>query len=229
MDNYFVREIGGRNGQVKVILDKDKMAENGVDALGIMQMIQANNGSSQSGSFVQNDQEYLVTTGQFLKASEDVENLVVGVNANLPVYLKQVAKVEDGASTPVSYVSFGYGKSNEKFKTAKSEYPAVTISIGKVKGADAMKISEKILERVEQLKKTIITDDVHVEVTRNYGKTTSDKVGELLMHLGIAIIAVTFLVILAMGWRGGIGSVFFSSINICIDIICLLFIGIYLK
>ncbi|WP_094135085.1 efflux RND transporter permease subunit, partial [Flavobacterium psychrophilum] len=208
-DVAITREIGGRNRQVKVVLDKDKMAENGVDALGIMQMIQANNGSSQSGSFVNNDQEYLVTTGQFLKSSEDVENLVVGVNANLPVYLKQVASIQDGPATPSSYVSFGYGKANEKFETAQSEYPAVTISVGKVKGADAMKISEKILERVEQLKKTIITDDVHVEVTRNYGETASDKVGELLMHLAIAIIAVTFLVILAMGWRGGL-VVFFS-------------------
>ncbi|MBF2091466.1 efflux RND transporter permease subunit [Flavobacterium psychrophilum] len=208
-DVAITREIGGRNRQVKVVLDKDKMAENGVDALGIMQMIQANNGSSQSGSFVANDQEYLVTTGQFLKSSEDVENLVVGVNANLPVYLKQVASIQDGPATPSSYVSFGYGKANEKFETAQSEYPAVTISVGKVKGADAMKISEKILERVEQLKKTIITDDVHVEVTRNYGETASDKVGELLMHLAIAIIAVTFLVILAMGWRGGL-VVFFS-------------------
>jgi multidrug efflux pump subunit AcrB len=45
------KEIGGRNRELRVVLDKDKMAENGVDALGIMQMIQANNGSSQSGSF----------------------------------------------------------------------------------------------------------------------------------------------------------------------------------
>ena len=208
-DVAITREIGGRNREVKVVLDKDKMAENGIDAVGVMQMIQANNGSSQSGSFVKSDQEYLVTTGQFLKSAEDVENLVVGVNANLPVYLKQVATVADGPSSPSSYVSFGYGKANEKFRSAKSEYPAVTISIGKVKGADAMKISEKILERVEQLKKTLLTDDVHVEVTRNYGETASDKVGELLLHLGIAIIAVTLLVILAMGWRGGL-VVFFS-------------------
>lgn len=208
-DVAITREIGGRNREVKVVLDKDKMAENGIDAVGVMQMIQANNGSSQSGSFVKSDQEYLVTTGQFLKSAEDVENLVVGVNANLPVYLKQVATVADGPSSPSSYVSFGYGKANEKFRSAKSEYPAVTISIGKVKGADAMKISEKILERVQQLKKTLLTDDVHVEVTRNYGETASDKVGELLLHLGIAIIAVTLLVILAMGWRGGL-VVFFS-------------------
>lgn len=208
-DVAITKEIGGQNRELKVVLDKDKMAENGVDALGIMQMIQANNGSSQSGSFVQNDKEFLVTTGQFLSNAEDVENLVVGVNKNMPVYLKQVAKIQDGPSTPISYVSFGYGKANEKFKTAKSEYPAVTISIGKVKGADAMKISEKIIEKVEHLKTNLIPNDVHVDVTRNYGETASDKVGELLLHLGIAIIAVTILVMLAMGWRGGL-VVFFS-------------------
>ncbi len=208
-DVAITKEIGGSNRELKVILDKDKMAENGVDALGIMQMIQANNGSSQSGAFVENDQEYLLKTGQFLENADDVENLVVGVNRNMPVYLKQVAKVQDGAATARSYVSLGFGKANEKFKAAPSEYPAVTIAVGKVKGADAMKISEKIIEKIEHLKKTIISDDVHVEVTRNYGETASDKVGELLLHLGIAIIAVTVLVMLAMGWRGGL-VVFFS-------------------
>ena len=208
-DVAITKEIGGRSREMKVILDKDKMAENKVDALGIMQMIQANSGSSQSGSFVQNDTEYLITTGQFLKTAEDVENLVVGVNQNMPIYLKQVATVQDGPGTARSYVSFGYGKANEKFTANPSEYAAVTISVGKVKGADAMKISDKIIEKVEQLKSNLIPADVHVEVTRNYGETASHKVGELLLHLGVAILAVTILVMLAMGWRGGL-VVFFS-------------------
>lgn len=199
-----IREIGGRNRELKVILDKDKMAENGVDALGIMQMIQANNGSMQSGSFVQNDTEYLVTTGQFISSKEDVENLVVGVHQNMPVYLKQVATIQDGAGTAKSYVSFGYSKFNENYAENPSEYPAVTLSIAKVKGADAMKISEQILNRVEKLQQNIIPDDVKVEVTRNYGETASDKVSELLFHLFVAIVAVTVLVMLAMGWRGGL-------------------------
>ncbi|CAM3065802.1 efflux RND transporter permease subunit [Flavobacterium frigoris] len=208
-DVAITKEIGGRSRVLKVILDKDKMAENGIDPMGIMQMIQANNSSSQSGSFVNTDEEYLITTGKFLTSADDVENLVVGVNKNMPVYLKQVATVQDGPSTAKSYVSFGYSKSNEKYKDAKSEYPAVTLSVGKVKGADAMKISEKIIDKVEHLKTTIIPNDVHVEVTRNYGETASDKVGELLLHLGIAILAVTILVMFAMGWRGGL-VVFFS-------------------
>ncbi len=208
-DVSITKTIGGRNREVKVVLDKDKMAENGVDAIGIMQMIQANNQQAQSGSFVKNDTEYLVTTGKFLTNVEDVENLVVGVNKNMPVYLKQIASVQDGPSTPKSYVSFGYGQSNEQFAENSSEYDAVTISIAKVKGADAMKISEKILDHIEHLKQNLIPDDVHVEVSRNYGETASHKVGELLLHLGVAILAVTILVMLAMGWRGGL-VVFFS-------------------
>ncbi|WP_445457289.1 efflux RND transporter permease subunit [Flavobacterium sp. HNIBRBA15423] len=208
-DVAITKEIGGRTRELKVVLDKDKMAENKVDALSIMQMIQANNGSAQSGSFVQNDTEYLVTTGKFLTSSEDVENLVIGINQNRPVYLKQVANIQDGPQTPKNYVSFGYGKANEKFSNYKSEYPAVTISVAKVKGADAMQIADKILTKVESLKKNLIPTDVHLEVSRNYGETASHKVGELLMHLGIAILAVTILVMLAMGWRGGL-VVFFS-------------------
>lgn len=201
--------IGGRSRQLQVIVDKDKMAESNVDALGIMQMIQANNGSSQSGSFASNDQEYLVTTGEFLNSAEDVGNLVIGTSQNMPVYLKQVAKIEDGPSSTKNYVNFGYGNATAKGKSFLSEYPAVTLSVSKVKGADAMKISEEILDQVETLKKTLIPDDVHVEVTRNYGETASHKVSELMSHLGIAIVAVTLLVMLAMGWRGGL-VVFFS-------------------
>lgn len=199
-----IKEIGGRSRELKVVLDKDKMAENGVDALSIMQMIQANNGSMQSGSFVQHDQEFLLTTGQFLATKEDMENLVVGVHQQMPVYLKQVAQINDAAGTAKSYVSFGYSKNNENFESNPSEYPAVTLSIAKVQGADAMQISEQILKRVEKLQDNLIPKDVKVEVTRNYGETASHKVNELLFHLGVAIVAVTALVMLAMGWRGGL-------------------------
>ena len=208
-DVAITKQIGGRTRQVKVEVDVDKMAENGVDALGIMQLMKASNSSSQSGKFVNNDREYLLTTGKFLSSVEDIENLVVGVNQNMPVYLHEVATISDGPSTAKDYVSFGYGKANENYTEAPSDYQAVTISVAKVKGADAMKVSDKIIDHVETLKSTLIPNDVHVEVTRNYGETASHKVGELLLHLGVAIIAVTVLVMFAMGWRGGL-VVFFS-------------------
>src|SRR5690554_6798994 len=197
-------KIGGRNREVRVVLDKDKLAARGLDFLAVSQMIQASNQQMSSGNFSKNDTEFLVSTGNFLEMVEDVESLIVGVQQNQPVYLKQIAAIFDGPEIPSNYVSFGYGGATENVLNYPSEYPAVTISIAKRKGADAMKIADVILNKVDHLRSDLIPDDVHVEVTRNYGETASQKVSELLMHLMGAIIAVTLVVMLAMGWRGGL-------------------------
>ncbi|SDE44708.1 Multidrug efflux pump subunit AcrB [Pricia antarctica] len=206
------QKIGGRERQLRVVLDKDLMAASGLDFLSVAEMIRVNNQQLSGGSFDKNDTEFLVTTGKFLKTVSDVENLVVGIQQNRPIYLKQIAIVQDGPEIPKDYVSLGFGQASQKAGTYKSEYPAVTISIAKRKGADAMKISDVIIDKVDHLRKTLIPDDVHVEVSRNYGETASHKVSELLMHLIGAIIAVTFVVMLAMGWRGGL--VVFLSVPI---------------
>lgn len=199
------RIIGGRSREVSVFLDKDKMAENKVDFLSVSDKIQANNQQSNSGKITNNDTEFIIHTGNFLNTVEDVENLIIGVNNHKPVYLKQMAQIKDGPEIPKEYVSFGYGKASpEKASEYPSIYNAVTISIGKQKGGDAMKISEVILDKVESLKKELIPDDVHISESRNYGATASLKVSELLSHLLIAIISVSLVVMLAMGWRGGL-------------------------
>lgn len=204
--------IGGRSRQVRIVLNREQMAGYNIDALSIAQKIEISNQQVGSGSFNSHDTEFLVETGRFLENSEDVANLVVGVFNNSPVYLKQVAQIIDGPEIPSQYVSFGYGKINELKEQNKGEYPAVTISVAKRRGADAMKVSEQILDKLQVLEKELIPSDVHVEVSRNYGETASDKVSELLMHLLGAIIAVTFVVMLAMGWRGGL--VVFLSVPI---------------
>ncbi|MDX1720241.1 MAG: efflux RND transporter permease subunit, partial [Salegentibacter mishustinae] len=196
--------IGGRSKQVRVVLDKEKMAASGVDFLGVSEKIQSNNQQLSSGSFDRNDTEFLVSTGSFLESAEDVENLIIGIQQQQPVYLYQIAEVIEGPELPKEYVSFGYGQGSEAGNDFSSEYPAVTISVAKIKGADAMQIADVIIAKVDKLKSNLIPDDVHVEITRNYGETASHKVGELLLHLIGAIVAVTLVVMLAMGWRGGL-------------------------
>jgi len=211
-DVSITHKIGGRNRQLRVVLDKDKLAASGLDFLSVSEMIKANNTQLSSGSFDKNDSEFLVNTGKFLTSVTDVENLVVGVQQNQPIYLKQIAAIVDGPEVPQNYVSLGFGQASEKSTEYRSEYPAVTISVAKRKGADAMKIAEVVIDKVEHLRTTLIPDDVHVEVTRNYGETASHKVSELLWHLIGSIFAVTLVVMLAMGWRGGL--VVFLSVPI---------------
>lgn len=197
--------IGGRSSEVKVMLDKDKMAENGIDFSSINRNLQGSNAQLFSGTLLKNDSAFAVQTGNFLSSADDVANLIVGSNQQQPVYLKQIATVTDGPETPTQYVQFGYGKADEaNQKKHVGSYPAVTLAIAKKKGADAMKLSEKILTKIDHLKKELLPSDVQLSVTRNYGETASEKVSELLLHLFIAIVAVTLFVMLAMGWRGGL-------------------------
>lgn len=200
-----IKVLGGRSREVKVMLDKTKMAANHVDFLSIQKSISGSNTQMVSGNLLMNDTAFSVETGNFLSSADAVANLVIGVNGQQPVYLRQVAQVEDGPATPKEYVSFGYAMGDVKnAQQFHSEYPALTLSIAKKPGADAMQLSEQILTKIKHVENQIIPDDVHITTTRNYGATASEKVSELLLHLFIAIVVVTLFVMLAMGWRGGL-------------------------
>jgi multidrug efflux pump subunit AcrB len=202
--------IGGRSRELSVLLNKEKMATYGLDALTVAHQIKSANQQMEAGGFSNQDTEFLVEVGDFLKTSDDLEHLVVGVTNGSPIYLKQIAQITDGAEQSSQYVTFGYGK--DANTGIVGDFPAVTISVSKRRGADAMGVSELILGKVETLKQTLIPNDVQVTATRNYGETASHKVSELIMHLLGAIIAVTFVVALSMGWRGGL--VVFLSVPI---------------
>lgn len=200
-----IRLLGGRSREVKVILNKEKMASGGVDFLSISQRIRGSNAQLVSGNWLKSDTAFAVETGSFLASAGEVANLVIGVKDQQPVYLHQVAEIIDGPATPKEYVAFGFGMGDaEQAAQFTAEYPAVTLSVAKKPGADAMKLSEQILRKIEHLKKDRIPDEVHITTTRNYGETASEKVSELLLHLFIAIVVVTLFVMMAMGWRGGL-------------------------
>ncbi len=197
--------IGGRNREVSVLLDKDKMAQLHVDFLSVSKMIQGNNAQMHGGNMVRRDSVFSIDAGNFVRSAAEVGDLVIGSNHGSPVYLKQVATVSEGAEKPSQYAFFGYGQHDlDAASKYKSNYPAVTLSIAKKQGADAMDLSKRIVEKVEHLKKELVPSEVNVTETRNYGETASEKVSELLLHLFVAIIAVTVFVMLAMGWRGGL-------------------------
>lgn len=221
-----VNIVGGQSRQVKVMLDKDKMAQSKLDFGAIAQSLQANNAQMQSGNIVTGDMVYSVQTGNFFANVDEVKNLIVGTNDNQPVYLYQIAEVEDGPEVPKQYVSFGYGAaSGDKKAGMPDDYSAVTISIAKKKGADAMKLAEVVIDKVDHLKKDVITKDLNVEVTRNYGETASHKVSELLFHLSIAIIVVTLFVMIAMGWRGGLVVFLSVPVTFALTLFAYYFLG----
>jgi hypothetical protein len=82
--------------------------------------------------------------------------------------LRQVASVQDGPSTAKSYVSFGYGKQMTTIKVRNLNIPRLPYPLEK-SGSGCNENFGENSKKVEHLKTTIIPNDVHVEITRNYG------------------------------------------------------------
>lgn len=206
-DNVAETEIkGGRRRQLLVRLDAARLAAYDLSPLQVAGAIQKGNSSLQSGSFAAGNREYLVDGGEFLGDADAARRLVVSVHDGRPVYLGDVARVEDGPEEPADYVFFGLGPAAAAEGLSgnhAANYQAVTISVAKRKGANATWVAEDLLRRVEFLKGKVIPPDIKVTVTRNYGETAKEKNNELLFHMFLAALSVTILIALFMGWRAG--------------------------
>jgi multidrug efflux pump subunit AcrB len=198
--------IGGEGRRVEVQLDPVRMAGYGLDPVAVSRLVFAANQAADAGSYPSSEGQILVHTGGFLKTPEDVRNVVVAAHQGRPVYLGDVATISDGPPLPDNYVFFGAGPAaGEKGISADdvkhAPYPAVTLTLAKRKGTNAISVADKVLERVEALKGLIIPDNIHVTITRHYGETAKEKSDELLLHMLIAIVSVTVLIWFTLGHR----------------------------
>ncbi|MBP2687455.1 MAG: acriflavin resistance protein, partial [Deltaproteobacteria bacterium] len=194
-----VKVIGGQRRQLRVILDPVRMAARGVAPAFLAQLLGQANRQLQAGSFASGNREFLVSTGGFLRNADDVGGVVAGVSGGRPVYLRDVARIVDGPEEPADYVFFGLGAAARAGGPAVS--PAVTLSIAKRKGTNAIDVADKVLAKVEGLRGTFLPGDVTLTVTRNYGETAAEKSNELLLHMLIAVISVSVLIWITLGLR----------------------------
>jgi multidrug efflux pump subunit AcrB len=192
--------IGGAQRQVRVLLDPVRLASRNLSPAGLVPMLQQANKQYSAGNLTSDNHEIIVETGAFLQTADDVGNVVVGAYSGKPVYLRDVADIVDGAEEPSQYVFFGSGAANK----VSADEPAVTISIAKRPGANAISVARQVLKKVDTLKGYIIPTDVQVSVTRNYGVTAEDKSNELLWHMLLAVVSVSFLILIVLGWRESI-------------------------
>ncbi len=184
--------LGGLRHQLRVELNPSKLSAQQLTAQDIAGVLQAENRSFQVGTMENQNRSILVRTGDYISGARDLESLVVAVHNGKPVRLNEVAQVVDGPEEPGSYVYFGKGTSLDT---------AVTMSIAKRRGANAIAVSEAVLKKLELVRHHFIPSGVEVTVTRNYGETAAERSNELLMHMGIAVVSVTALILFFLGKR----------------------------
>lgn len=194
--------IGGARRQVRVLFDPTRLAARNLSPAALVPMLTQANRQFVVGNLPSNNREVIVETGAFLTDVEQVGNVVVGVFGGKPVYLRDVAEIKDGPEEPSQYVLFGLGAATRSAQPGQQvEEPAVTISVAKRPGANAIAVANAVLAKVESIKGRVIPGDVEISITRHYGETAAEKSNELLLHMGIAVVSVSFLILLALGWR----------------------------
>jgi len=194
--------LGAAQRMVRVLLNPESLNAFQLSMHDVRAALQSANVAQNAGHLVRDNREVLVQTGSFLSNASDVRQLVVGVANGKPVFLRDIAEVQDGADQPDKYVWIGTGAAAaDKGIKVKGEFTAVTLAITKKPGSNAVEVAEQLLARVDELKGSVIPADVQVSVTRNYGETANDKALKLIQKLLFATLAVVALVWFAMGRR----------------------------
>lgn len=186
--------IGGLRRQLRVQVDPVALAARHLTFDDLARTLRAANAHHQTGSLTSGNREVLLETGSFLQDAADAAGLVVGNLDGRPVFLRDVAAVVDGPEEPVDYVLFGAGGGQE-------EEAAVTLSIAKRPGANAVTVVREVESALARLRGSLLPSSVTATFTRDYGATASEKSNELLFHMGIAVFGVALLILTFLGWR----------------------------
>jgi multidrug efflux pump subunit AcrB len=186
--------IGGVRRQLRVQVDPVKVAARALTFDDLSASLRAANTRSQDGALTTANRDVLIETGAYFRDAADAANLVLGTWQDRPIYLRDVARVIDAPAEPADYVLFGR-------PGAGGEEAAVTLSIAKRPGANAVTVVEAVRATVGRLRGVLLPADVEVTFTRDYGATASEKSNELLLHMGIAIFGVALLILFFLGWR----------------------------
>jgi multidrug efflux pump subunit AcrB len=191
--------VGGRPDQIRIEPDPERLSLYGITLAQLVSKVREANRSFVSGRVRERNQSMVVAAGQTLQGVPDIGLLLLTARDGRPVYVRDVANVAVGAK-PLDRQAWHFTKTADG-RLARA--PSVTIALAKRAGANAVVISERITDRLADLKGSLVPEDVEVAVTRNYGETASEKANELLFHLALATVSIVVLVGFAIGWREG--------------------------
>jgi multidrug efflux pump subunit AcrB len=195
----FTEVVGGGDRAINVELDAQKIALTGLSLDTISQMLLGSNVSLPVGAVTNNNRSHPIRVNGYLGNAEEVGEIIIGAEMGRPIYLKDIATITDGPKEADAYTRIGTGP-NAALKI-KMEQEAVTITLAKKPGTNAVDVANSVLAQLDALKKSVLPANVDVIVTRNDGEKANAAVNLLMEHLAIAVGSVVIILIIFLGWR----------------------------
>lgn len=188
-----VQIIGAEPDQVTVTLDAGALSRVGLDLAQVAQALQQQNYSAHAGYHLSQGHHVTVQVGGFIEDVAQLRQLVLTTHQGKPVRLEQVATIHEGPTIASRYVWLRM--------TGEDAQPALTLTVTKKPGENAVKVAEAVLERLQTLQQQWLPDEVTITVTRNYGESADEKASTLIKKLIFATASVVILVLFTLGRR----------------------------
>ncbi len=202
---------GGHKRQFNIIVNPEKLAAYHLSLGQIAMALKGANVDYPLGGVDNKKYSIPLEFDGFIKSINDVKNLVVADYMGRPIFIKDIAKVEDGFDYQHKHQTYfeagkGFYTDTKIGQKANYSFPVgeklnqVTIFIGKKRGTNAVFVARDVLAKAKELQKTL-PKDVHLYVTRNDGQKANHAVNELIDHLLISLGIIVILLIFMLGWK----------------------------
>ena len=209
--------LGGEPRQLRVEPDPGRLAASHVTFDALAQSLASAGLSFPAGTVLQPDGERELRADSPLLDAEQVRALLVPTRGGSTVRLSEIANVVDGPGDPTNYVFLASREGNPQ--------PAVTVEVAKRPGVNATQLVSGLLHRVDELRPTLLSRDIVVTVTRDYGVTAKRKSDDLIFHLLLATLSVIALIALALGRREALVVAVAIPVTLALTLFLFRFLG----
>jgi multidrug efflux pump subunit AcrB len=141
-----------------------------------------------------------------LRSATEVARIPLLSENGQVIRVEDVADATDGPDPEINhYTRFGFGPAESRFSRWDGhELNVVTVAIAKREGVNAVELTARLRDRVAVLSQGFLPANVMAIVTRDDGEKADRTVTRLVEHLGIAVAAVSLILLLFLGPRAAL-------------------------
>ena len=191
--------FGGDPRVLSVELDALRLTSQGVNAGDVVDAIRAANVELPADAVSGLEGRFRVEAGTALRTPGELGAVVVGGSPAGPVHLTDVATIRDRPREPDHHLLHA-----TKADAPPVDQPAVVLAVINFRRAQASTVNARVLDRIDELRDSLLTEEVAVEVLYDRGADVERFVRDVFKHLFLATIIVIAIVGFWLGWRAGI-------------------------
>lgn len=187
-----VNAIGGNIKQYEVAINPERLKAMGITISDLLHTLEMNNQNT-GGAYIEKNHQANFIRGEGLARSiEDIENIPVETNTDIPVTIKDIATVRIGSA--VRYGAL----------TQDGEGEVVGGLVMMLKGANSNDVIENVKNRMEEIQKSL-PEGIIIQPLLDRSKLIAETTGTVSTNLIEGALIVIFILVFLLGnWRGGL-------------------------